>query len=289
MIDRRGKPTTAPRLRRVPSTIAAAALALTSLGAAGCGSSGGSTTSAGTTQGTAPAATSTTTSATVPSTVTASNLAPIHGTYSPQIDPANFVAAVDNPYLPYGPGMSWRYTGVAEDGTTPQVDDVVVTEKTKRILGVECTVVLDTVSSRGEPVERTYDWYAQDTQGNVWYFGEDARDYKHGHFVKAPDSWEAGVDGAQPGIAIPGDPQPGDAYRQEHYRGHAEDQALVLKSTPALKVPYRSFGKTLTTIERTATEPGVREKKYYAPGVGEIGEAVIKGGHERIELASFRR
>lgn len=178
---------------------------------------------------------------------------------------------------------------MAEDGTTPQVDDVLVTNKTKRILGVACTVVLER-SARAESLSSApTTGMRRTTQGMVWYFGEDARDYKHGRFVKAPDSWEAGVDGAQPGIAIPGDPQPGDAYRQEYYRGHAEDQALVLKDSPPLKVPYRSFGKTLTTIERTATEPGVREQKYYAPGIGEIGEAVIKGGHERIELASFKR
>lgn len=288
MIDRREKTTTAPRLRRVPSRIAAAALALalTALGAAGCGSSGGSTTSAATTPSTKPAATSTTTSATEPSTVPASDLAPIHGTYRPQIDPANFVAAVDNPYLPYGQGMSWRYTGVAEDGTTPQVDDVAVTEKTKRILGVECTVVLDTVSSRGEPVERTYDWYAQDTQGNVWYFGEDASEFKHGHYVKASDSWEAGVNGAQPGIVMEAHPKQGDAYRQEYYPGHALDKGKVLGTARPVKVPYRTFGTTLATVETSGLEPGAAEKKYYAAGIGNVLERVVKGNHERFALVS---
>jgi hypothetical protein len=186
------------------------------------------------------------------------------------------------------PGTRLRYTGVADNGRTRQTDTQLVTRKTKRVLGVTCTVVRDTVSEHGRPVERTYDWYAQDRQGNVWYFGEDSRNYRHGRFVKGADSWESGVDGAKPGILMEGNPRPGDTYRQEYYPGHAEDQARVLGSGGAVKVPYRSFGQTLATVERSALEPGAREKKYYGAGIGEIKSQVVKGGREAFQLVSVK-
>jgi hypothetical protein len=216
--------------------------------------------------------------------------APIHGKYAPVIDPANFVAGVDNRYFPLEPGTTLRYRGVAEDGKTRQLDEAAVTHAKKTILGVACTVVRDTVSSHGKPVERTYDWYAQDKQGNVWYFGEDSRDFSHGRFVKGGDSWEGGVDGAQPGIIMEGHPKRGDAYRQEYYVKHAEDEAKVLGSGGRVKVPYRSFRHTLATVEQTRLEPNVRERKFYAAGIGEIKSRVaVKGDHEAFQLFSVKR
>src|SRR6266536_4950024 len=242
--------------RLTPSTVATAALALLVTG------------------GTAGASTS----------PPPSQLAPIHGTYAPKIDPANFVAKIDNRYLPFKPGTTFHYEGVR--GTTPQTDDEVVTHQTKRILGVRATVVRDTVSEHGRPVERTYDWYAQDKQGNVWYMGEDALELKRGHFVKASDSWEAGVNGAKPGIIMPGNPQPGDSYRQEYYPpGQALDQAHVLGLRVPPKVPYGTFKRSLVTSEFSPLEPQT-EKKYYVAGVGEIGERVVKGHHEQFQLVS---
>src|SRR5207247_2713181 len=130
-------------------------------------------------------------------------------------------------YFPLKPGTGFHYKGVAENGKTPQTDDMVVTNQTKKILGVDATVVNDTVSSHGKPIEKTLDWYAQDKYGNGWYMGEDTNELHHGKFVKQSDSWQGGVNGAKPGIIMPGNPQPGDAYRQEHYLGHALDQATV--------------------------------------------------------------
>jgi hypothetical protein len=211
-------------------------------------------------------------------------LAPIHGTYAPKIDPANFVARIDNRYLPFVPGTTFHYTGVR--GTTPQTDDEVVTHRTKQILGVTCTVVRDTVSEHGRAVERTYDWYAQDKQSNVWYMGEDALERQHGRFVKASDSWQSGVNGAKPGIIMPGHPRPGDAYRQEYYPpGKALDEARVLRLSGSVTVPYGAFGKVLVTSERSPLEPQT-EQKYYAPGVGEVAERVVKGHHEEFKLVS---
>jgi len=243
-------------------------LALGSLALAqtGCGSSGGSTAT------TSP---------------TAASLAPVHGAYHPSIAPGNFASTIDNRYLPYKPGTTLRYEGVAEDGKTPQTDVESVTNQTKKILGVTCTVVRDTVSSRGKPIERTFDWYAQDKLGNVWYFGEDAREFHHGKFVKATDSWQSGVNGAQPGIIMPGSPQTGEAYRQEYYPRHAMDQARVV-GTGSIKVPAATYRNALVTVEGSSLEPGVAEKKYAAPGVGVVEEHVLKGNHERFDLVSVK-
>jgi len=209
-------------------------------------------------------------------------LAPIHGPYAPEIKPANFVATIDNRYLPYTPGTHFHFVGVR--GRTPQTDDEVVLHRTVRILGITCTVVRDTVSERGRPVERTDDWYAEDKQGNVWYMGEDSFERKHGRFVKASDSWKSGVNGAQPGIIMPAHPRPGDAYRQEYYPpGKALDEARVLSLRGRLTVPDGSFRHLLVTSERSPLEPQT-EHKYYAPGVGEIAERVVKGHHEEFRL-----
>jgi hypothetical protein len=215
-------------------------------------------------------------------------LAPIHGPYHPTIDPANFVRTIDNRYLPYAPGMRIRFKGVR--GTTPQVDQEVVLHHTVKILGVTCTVVRDTVSEHGRAIERTDDFYAQDRQGIVWYMGEDSFERnKAEHFVKASDSWRGGVNGGKPGIIMPAAPKPGDAYRQEYYPpGKALDEARVLRLGAKLAVPFGSFKHVLVTSEFSPAEPQT-ERKYYAPGVGEIAEHVVRGHHEAFRLVSLKR
>jgi hypothetical protein len=218
------------------------------------------------------------------STQAASSPAPIHGSYAPKIDPSNFVAAVDNPYFPLEPGTGSHFKGVR--GKTPQVDDAVVISRTVVILGVKCTVVRDTVSERGRPIERTFDFYAQDRQGNVWYMGEDSFELKNGKFAKASDSWRGGVDGAKPGIIMLAHPRAGLSYRQEYYPpGEALDQARVLGFNASVKVPYGTFKHVLVTSDFSPLEPQT-EHKFYAAGVGEISEAVVKGHHEAFELVS---
>ena len=222
-----------------------------------------------------------------PAPPSASRLAPIHGRYAPAIDPSNFVANVDNPRWPLEPGTAFHYKGTR--GKVPQVDNEVVTHRTEQILGVSCTVVRDTVSERGHPVERTLDFYAQDKQGNVWYLGEDSFELKHGRFVRASDSWRSGVDGAKPGIIMPARPRSGDSYRQEYYpRGEALDEAHVLGYRGPVTVPYGSFKRALVTSEFSPLEPQT-EEKYYVAGVGEILERVVKGHHEEFRLVSVTR
>jgi hypothetical protein len=266
------------RLRPRPYfSLSLVALAVLALLAAACGSSkqgsGSSTASTASERG-----------------ASASALAPIHGTYAPKIDPANFVATIDNRYFPLVPGTGFHYRGVAENGKTPQTDDMVVTHRTKTILGIKCAVVRDTVSSRGTPIEHTLDWYAQDKEGNVWYMGEDTRELHHGKFVKADDSWEAGVAGAEPGIIMPGDPQQGDTYRQEYYPRYALDQARVLGPGGSVTVPNGSYPDTLLTVETAPKlDPGVAERKWYVAGVGDIKEHTVSGNHEEIVLVSVTK
>jgi hypothetical protein len=264
----------AGKLKQISQGAVAATIAVGLLAAVapGCGSSGGKGPS---------------TMAAASRSPSAPELAPIHGPYSPSIKPADFVGTIDNRYFPLKPGTTFLYKGVSENGKTPQADREVVTHRTKRILGVTCTVVNDTVLSHGKPIERTFDWYAQDKDGNVWYMGEDTFELQHGRFVKMSDSWEAGVNGAKPGIIMPGHPRRGDQYRQEYYRRHAEDQARVLGSGGPVTVPYGSFRHTLLTVETSPRlDPGVRERKYYVAGVGDVKEHTVSGNHEQIRLVS---
>lgn len=205
--------------------------------------------------------------------------------YAPTIDPANFVEGIDHPYFPLTPGTTMVYEGETEEGT--ERIEVTTMPETKEILGVTCTVVRDTVWLDDELVEDTFDWYAQDKDGNVWYMGEETREYEDGVVVSTAGAWEAGVDGAQPGIIMEGDPQVGDTYRQEYYVGEAEDMAEVISLSESASVPYGGFDQVLVTREWTPLEPGIAENKYYAPGVGLILEVVVEGGTERVELVDI--
>jgi hypothetical protein len=202
--------------------------------------------------------------------------------YDPKIDPVKFDNAIDNPYLPFKPGTTWRYEGKTDEGT--ETVEVTVTNDTKKILGIDCVVVKDEVKVDGTVVELTYDWYAQDDDGNVWYMGEDSKAYEPGKPAKSEGSWEAGVDGAKPGIAMPADPQVGQKYRQEFYEGEAEDTGEVLKVGQSVTVPAGSYDDVIVTEDINPFEPDVIEEKYYAKGVGFVLEDMVKGGSDKIEL-----
>jgi len=143
------------------------------------------------------------------------------------LDPADFVDQIDNPYWPMAPGSKWVYRETDSEGLALKVE-VTVTTRTREILGIDATVVHDAVTEHGQLIENTFDWYAQDMCGNVWYMGENTKEYENGVVVSTAGSWEAGVDGAQPGVIVPADPQVGLVYREEYYEGAAEDAAEVL-------------------------------------------------------------
>jgi hypothetical protein len=203
-----------------------------------------------------------------------------------ELDPADFVAEIDNPYWPMSPGSTWVYRETDAEGAVQRVE-VTVTDRTKTILGIAATVVHDVVTEDGELIEDTFDWYAQDTAGNVWYLGETTKEFENGKVSTTNGSWEAGVDGAQAGIIVPADPQVGMTYRQEYYAGEAEDEGEVLSLDERAEVPFGSFDNLLMTKDTTPLEPDILEHKFYAEGVGPILALGLSGGVSREELLRY--
>ncbi len=195
-------------------------------------------------------------------------------------DPGNFVAVVDHPYFPLPAGRVTTFRGGAESITVE-----VLTEQ-KAILGVQATVVRDRVHADGVLIEDTIDWYAQDRQGNVWYLGEDVKNYQGGQLVSTTGSWEAGKNGATAGLIMLAHPAAGDSYAQEHAAGVAEDMTRVKDTDVAVVVPKGSFAHCIQTLEWTRLQPGKRGYKYFAQGVGLVLESSTRGGSERVELIS---
>ena len=211
------------------------------------------------------------------------------GSESVNLDPANFSINIDNPYWPMSPGSKWIYSETDTKSTNQKVV-IEVTNKTKMIAnGIEARVIRDTVTENGVPVEITDDWYAQDREGNIWYLGEDTAEYKNGKVTTRSGSFEAGVDGAQPGIAMPANPEPGLSYRQEYYKGEAEDKAAVITvGEEQVQVPFGYFNKdVLMTRDLVPTEPKVQELKFYAPGVGPLLSVHTDGAGGRAALLSY--
>jgi hypothetical protein len=198
-----------------------------------------------------------------------------------------FVAAVTNPWFPLEPGTTLAYRGV-KDGK-PSRDVFTVEHAKQAIDGVRCTVVNDVLYLSGKLEERTTDWYAQDAAGNVWYFGERTAELDASGRVKSTaGTWRAGVNGAQAGIYLPGNPRVGQSGRQEYYRGQAEDHYRVKSLSTRVTTPGASSARALLTEEWTPLEPGVLDHKYYVRGVGTALEQTVKGGDERNTLISVR-
>ena len=206
--------------------------------------------------------------------------------YTVDINPDDFVAVVSNAYFPLIPGSKWVYTGNADEGT--ERIEVEVLADTKEVMGVTATVVRDRVHLNEELIEETYDWYAQDLEGNVWYLGEEVSNYENGQYAGNAGSWEAGVDGALPGIIMFADPAAhlGETYRQEFYKGNAEDMADLLSASERVTVPYGSFEAVVQTKDYTPLEPDLLEYKYYAAGIGMVQEINPKTGEE-VVLVEF--
>lgn len=207
------------------------------------------------------------------------------------LDPADFTTRIDNPYLPMAVGTRWEYRETDTTGGRAKVV-VRVTDETKRIAnGITARVVRDTVTERGVPVEVTDDWFAQDDEGNVWYLGEYVTNYEDGRVVDHAGSFEAGVNGAQPGIAMAAEPRPGLSYRQEYLEGEAEDRgAVVTVGDEQVEVPYGFYDKdVLMTRDLVPTEPRAQELKFYVPGIGPVLSIHTDGDGGRAELVAFKR
>ena len=201
--------------------------------------------------------------------------------YDPVIDPANFGGPINNPYFPLVPGTTYIYEGETESGL--EHGEFAVTHNTRVIMGVTCVEVRDTVYVDGEMAEDTLDWFAQDSEGNVWYFGENTYELEDGLITTIDGSFIAGVNGDKPGIVMKAQPMIGDFYRQEFSLGNAEDYAETIGLNESVTVPAGSFGNCLKSQETTPLEPDVLEHKFFAPGVGNVLTIDVNTG-DRVEL-----
>ena len=193
-----------------------------------------------------------------------------------------FSPNITNPYWPMKPGTRWVY----QEGTKRTV--VTVLRPTETILGAKTRAVRDTVSEHGKVIEDTYDWYAQDREGNVWYMGEATKEYS-GRGVSTEGSWRAGVGGAKPGIIVPAHPKIGASYRQEYLRGHAEDTARNLSIDEQVSVPAGHYERVFMTRETTRLEPRTLEYKFYARGVGPVLATSVSPTLDFEKLVKFTR
>jgi hypothetical protein len=205
------------------------------------------------------------------------------------LNPSDFSADITNPYWPMKPGTRWIYRGV-EQGESPQDIVIVATATTKQLAnGITARVVRDTARSEGQIVEDTVDWYAQDSAGNVWYMGEQTAEFENGKIVSRAGSWEAGKDGALPGIMIPAQPKVGQKYRQEYKKGEAEDNGEVLATSNMVEVKAGRYEGSLVTLDTSTIEPDVVEFKFYAPNVGPLLALDVSGGAAREELVKIEK
>ena len=204
------------------------------------------------------------------------------------IDPSDFAPRVTNPWFPLEPGTVYVYRGV-KDGQASR-DVVTVGAATKLVQGVRATVVHDRLYLAGRLRERTTDWYAQDRRGRVWYFGETTAELdRKGHVTSREGSWQSGADGAEAGIFMPTHPKVGRSFRQEYYKGHAEDRFSVLSLGASIRVPFVRSSRALLTKEWTPLEPDVLDHKYYVRGIGMVKEASVRGPREVGALVSVKR
>jgi hypothetical protein len=194
--------------------------------------------------------------------------------YHPGIRPADFTTTIDNRYYPLKPGTTKMYVG-KRDGL-PMRHEIIVTRRTRTVMGVPCVVVLDTVTSNGALVEKTEDWFAQKKDGGVWYFGENTAEYVNGTVSSTHGTWEAGVDNAVPGVIMQAHPKVGSAYYQEFRPGEAEDRAKILSLDSSIKVPSGTYHHVITTEDSDPLNPDKTDKKWYAPGIGVVHSVRIK-------------
>lgn len=205
--------------------------------------------------------------------------------YMTHVYPENFVGTINNQFLVLTPGSTFSYKSETEEGT--ERVEVEVLSETRVVMGITCVIVRDRAFLENELIEDTHDWFAQDKDGNVWYFGEYVDNYEDGVIANHYGSWEAGVDGAQPGIIMFGNPVIGLHYRQELYSGEAEDEGEVVGNNESVTVAAGTFDGCLKIRETNPLDPESLEYKYYASGVGLVNVEKIQDPVETEELVSF--
>ena len=214
-------------------------------------------------------------------------------------DPLDFNTPldIDNPWWPLNAlGTTFRYFAVEGEDECVITDTTITAMSYLTATGVEARIVQDLEwldeGCDGAPdllLEETDDWFAQDDAGNVWYLGEDTLAYEYddeGNLedVSAEGSWEAGVDGAEAGIVMLADPQPGLYYRQEYLEDEAEDMGKVLRLNARVSIDFGDFEGCLVTKEWTVLEPGHVEHKYYCQGIGLVHVEELKEKTVLVDL-----
>ncbi len=208
--------------------------------------------------------------------------------YAPVVKAANFVLTIDNPYLPLTPGATFDYTGTRD--TSKLLDQVVVTSKTRKLMGVTCIEVDETLLVEDKLARKTASWYAQDIQGNVWLFGEEIRQFNTaGKVTSTAGTWLAGSKGALPGILMQANPVADQNYRQDYSKGRAEDMAQVLGLNESVSGPSGSYTGVLEIKEWSALKPKLLENKWYAKGIGLIAAKVVQGGNQELQLSEVKK
>jgi len=202
--------------------------------------------------------------------------------YEPQIDPAQLSPEITNRLMPLPDGATWTYESEV-DGELERIE-VTVTADEREVWGGITRVVRDTAYVDDVMVEDTSDWYGQDADGNVWYMGEDTAEYEDDVVVSTAGSWEAGVDGALPGVVMLHAPKVGDLYRQEFYPGEAEDFAEVVEVNVDVSVVAGEFTGCVKTHDQSVLDPTLQEYKYYCPGIGCV---LVEEGGAREELVEY--
>jgi len=194
----------------------------------------------------------------------------------------DFSDGAGNPYFPLTVGATWVYEATTAEGTE-RVEMEVLAE-TKDVWGVTAQVVRDTAYLDDEVIEDTWDWFAPDSDGNVWYLGEDTYEYEDGEVVSNAGAWEAGVDGALPGMVMPASPAVGDVFHQEYYIGEAEDMGEVVSLDETVSVPAGEFTGCIKTRDFSAIDPTANELKYWCE---EVGLVMVEEGDGIVELIEY--
>ena len=202
--------------------------------------------------------------------------------YQPRVSPGELSPDITNPLFPAPVGATWVFE--ADTGEGRERIEIAVEAETRNVWGATARVVRDTEFLDGEMIEETWDWFAQDRAGHVWYLGEDTAEYEDGEVVSRAGAWESGVDGALPGVIMLADPQVGDEYRQEFFEGEAEDYGEVMALDANVEVPAGSWTGCLQTRDRSVLDSELDELKYYCPGVGTV---LVEEGDVRVELVDY--
>jgi len=211
-----------------------------------------------------------------------------------QFDPNNFDEStnIDNEWLPLQPGTKWVFEGITveDDTSIPHRIEFTVTDLTKKIDGVNTVVAWLLDYSDDVLVEAEIAFYAQDSDGNVWFLGEYPEEYEGGEFVAAP-TWIAGLEDAKAGIKMKAQPQP---ETPAYFQGWGPavdwtDYGQVDQMGQETCVPVDCYQDVMVIAESSLDEPNAFQLKYYAPGVGNVrvGWRGADATQEELELVDL--